>query len=110
MVNTLTDTSLTAQALVYDQLHPHLPSANLSVNLTAGLPVALTIEAVGAPVNAAGAFGSSVTTFVDELQTGDPIGAIGTLIDAPAVVTNAFLNGQSTLPIKFRHIRLLRYS
>lgn len=28
-------------------------------------------------------------------------GALGTLIDVPAVVTDAFLNGQSTLPVTF---------
>jgi len=99
VLDTLADTSLAAQVLLTTTIFP--PSANLSVNLNAGLPVALTIEALGAPYNGAGAFGSSVTTFVDELQTGDPIGAIGTVIDTPAVVTDAFLNGQSTLPLAF---------
>jgi hypothetical protein len=61
--------------------------------------VALTLDALGAPVNALEALGSSATAFVHELQTGNPIGALGTLIDAPAVVANAFLNGQSTLPL-----------
>lgn len=99
VVNTFTDTSLTAQALLSIRLIP--PSANLSVNLTAGLPVALTIEALGAPVNALDAASAGASQFVGQLQTGDLTGAIGTLIDGPAVVTNAFLNGQSTLPISF---------
>jgi hypothetical protein len=99
VINTLTDTSLTAQVLLTTVIRP--PSVDLSLTATTGLPVALTIDALGAPVNALGAFGSSITTFVDEVQTGNPIGAIGTLIDAPAVITNAFLNGQSTLPLTF---------
>ena len=99
VIKTLTDTSLTAQVLATIVIFP--PSANVSLTATAGLPVALTIDALGAPVNAAGAFGSSITTFVDEVQTGNPIGAIGTLINAPAVITDAFLNGRSTLPLTF---------
>jgi hypothetical protein len=99
VINTLTDTSLTAQALLTIRFIP--PSANLSVNLTAGLPAALTLDVLGAPYNAAGALGSSATAFVGQLQSGDLTGAIGTLIDGPAVVTNAFLNGQSTLPLSF---------
>jgi len=95
LVDAATDASLVAQAFL------RIVPPNLSVNLNAGLPVALTLDALGAPVNAAEAFGSSVTTFAGQLQTGDPIGAIGTLIDSPAVVTDAFLNGQSTLPIGF---------
>jgi hypothetical protein len=63
--------------------------------------VSLAIDAVGAPVNAMSAFGSSATAFVDELQTGNLAGAIGTLIDAPGVITNAFLNGRLTLPLSF---------
>ena len=103
VLDTLADTSLAAQVLFTTAVIPRPPfiTANLSVNLAAGLPTALAIDAVGAPYNAAGTFGSSVTTFIDELQTGDPIGAVGTLIDAPAVVTDAFLNGQSTLPLTF---------
>jgi PE family len=99
VIDTVTDTSLTAQALLAIRLIP--PSATLSVTVNAGLQTALIIDAVGAPYNAAGALGSSITTFVDEWQTGDLTGAIDTVIDAPAVVTNSFLNGQSTLPLSF---------
>lgn len=99
VVDTVTDTSLVGQVLLTTTIFP--PSANLTVNLAAGLPTTLFVEALGAPYNAANAIGSSVTTFVNDLQTGNPIGAIGTLIDAPAVVTDAFLNGQSTLAIAF---------
>lgn len=103
VIDTVSDTSLTARVLLTIPLPPPFPPppANLSVNLAAGLPVALTIEALGAPYNAASAFGSSAATFVGQLQTGDLGGALGTLVDGPAVVTDAFLNGQSTLPVTF---------
>jgi hypothetical protein len=66
-----------------------------------GLPVALIIDALGAPYNAVHAFGSSATAFVHDLQTGNLPGALATLFDAPAVVTNAFLNGETTLDLSF---------
>ncbi|WP_156689646.1 PE family protein [Mycobacterium sp. Marseille-P9652] len=95
VINTLTDTSLTATIKAGSFL------SNLSLTATAGLPVALTIEALGAPFNAVNAFAGSASQFVGQLQTGDFGGAITTLVDAPALVTDAFLNGQSTLPITF---------
>ncbi|SPM27246.1 PE family protein [Mycobacterium terramassiliense] len=103
VLDSVTDTSLAAQVLFTTTVIPRPPflSANLSVSLAAGLPAALTLDAVGAPYNAANAFGSTVTTVVDEVQTGNFSGAIGTLIDGPAAVTDAFLNGQSTVPIDF---------
>lgn len=95
VINTLTNTSIGVDALL------GLGASGLSATMTSniGLPVALLIDAVGAPVNAAGALGSSATAFIGDLETGNPLGAIGTLIDAPAVVTNAFLNGQTSLPL-----------
>jgi hypothetical protein len=64
-----------------------------------GLPLALALDTIGAPVTALSALGSSATTFFSAIQTGDPIGAVGALIDAPAVVANGFLNGQQTLTL-----------
>jgi hypothetical protein len=101
VIDTVTDTSLAAQVLLTIRLFPLPPLANFSIALNAGLPAALFIDALGAPYNAAGAVGSSATTLAGQLQTGNYAGAIGTLIDAPAVVADAFLNGQSTLPIGF---------
>ncbi len=42
-----------------------------------------------------------MTAFTDAVQTGNAAGAIGALIDAPAVVTNGLLNGHMYLPINF---------
>ncbi|OBA75027.1 hypothetical protein A5641_26090 [Mycobacterium sp. 1554424.7] len=93
VIATLTDTSINANALL------GLGTSGLSATLTTdiGLPAALLIDAVGAPVNAFDAASASASQFAGELQTGNLTGAIGTLIDAPAVVTNAFLNGQTTV-------------
>lgn len=101
VIDTVTDTSLAAQVLLTIRLLPLPPVANFSIALNAGLPAALLIDALGAPYNAAGAVGASTSMLLGQLQTGNYAGAIGTLIDAPAVVADAFLNGQSTLPIGF---------
>ncbi len=100
VIDIVTDTSLTANVSVSFNPFPPL-NPTLSLDAYAGLPLALTLDALGAPVNGLQAFGSSATTFVDALQAGNWSGAATTLIDSPAVVTDAFLNGQSTLPVSF---------
>jgi hypothetical protein len=95
VIDTLLDTSIKIDAL----LALNMLSATATAKL--GLPAALLIDAVGAPLNAMDALGSSATAFIGDLQTGNAAGAIGTLIDAPAVVANAFLNGRSTLALSF---------
>ncbi|OBG41089.1 hypothetical protein A5672_12950 [Mycobacterium alsense] len=106
VIGTVSDASVTGQVLLTVTPPPPPPpllppTADFSVSLAAGLPVALTIEALRAPYDAASAIASSAATFVGQVQTGNLGGALGTLVDAPAVVTDAFLNGQSTLPIGF---------
>jgi hypothetical protein len=93
VIDTLTNTSINANALL------GLGTSGLSATLTTdiGLPAALLIDAVGAPVNAFAAASATASQLAGELQTGNLTGAIGTLIDAPAVVTDAFLNGQTTV-------------
>ncbi|OBK48133.1 PE family protein [Mycobacterium sp. 1081908.1] len=95
VIETLTDTSINANALL------GLGTSGLSATLTTdiGLPAALLIDAVGAPVNALDAVSATASQFAGELQTGNLTGAIGTLVDAPAVVTDAFLNGETTLAL-----------
>lgn len=96
LVNTVTDTSLTSTATFFEI--PNGPFG-VDINTTAGLPLVLGLDALGAPVNALGALGSSATTFVNAVQTGDVAGAAAAILDAPAVVANGLLNGQSTLPL-----------
>jgi hypothetical protein len=67
--------------------------------LHVGLPLVLALDALGPPVTTLNAFGSSASAFIGAVQTGDGLGAAAALIDAPAVVANAFLNGQATLPL-----------
>jgi hypothetical protein len=95
VIDTLTNTSINLTALL------GIGGSGISATLTGefGLPVLLAIDALGAPVNAVGALGSSVTAFVGDLGTGNVTGALGTLFDAPAVVTNGFLNGEATIPL-----------
>ncbi|OBA72862.1 hypothetical protein A5641_07325 [Mycobacterium sp. 1554424.7] len=97
VVNTVTDTSITSTLSV--RLRPLPPSVSL-VN-TFGLPVALALDAAGAPINALYALNASATAFVDAVQTGDGVGAVTAVLDSPAVVANGFLNGESTLPLTF---------
>jgi hypothetical protein len=99
VINTVTDTSITADALV--KFSPFPLNPKLSLTGTFGLPVALALDAVGAPVDALSASGSGATAFVDAVETGNWSGAAAALLDAPAVVTNGFLNGEMTLPLTF---------
>ena len=101
VVNTVTDTSITADALISIRFIPIPPSVNVSLAATFGLPVTLLVDALGAPVNALIAIDSSFTTFGDAVRTGDWAGAAAAVIDAPAVIADGFLNGQTTLPIGF---------
>ena len=95
VIDTLTDTSLTG--VVTLKLIP----PQFSLTATAGLPTALTLDALGAPVNALNAASAGASQFAGQVQTGNLAGAVSTLVDGPAVVGNAFLNGRSTLPIAF---------
>ncbi|ORV82716.1 hypothetical protein AWC11_02250 [Mycobacterium interjectum] len=66
-------------------------------NLHVGLPLVLALDAIGPPVTTLEAIGSSATAFFGAVQTGDGLGALAALIDAPAVAANGFLNGQASV-------------
>ncbi len=68
-------------------------------NLHVGLPLVLALDALGPPVTTLQAVGASASAFIGAVQTGDGLGAVAALIDAPAVIANGFLNGQATLPL-----------
>ncbi|CAM4065545.1 PE family protein [Mycobacterium basiliense] len=84
---TLTDTSILANISLLD------PS------FTTGLPLTLALDAIGAPIVTGQAALQSATTFINAVQTGDIGGAVGALIDAPAVIANGFLNGEATITL-----------
>ena len=71
-----------------------------SLGVTFGLPVALLFDAVGSPVNMLAALGSTAHVLTGALQTGNLVGAVDTVLDSPAILANATLNGQTlfTLP------------
>jgi hypothetical protein len=93
------DTSLVANAGVFIRIIP--PQVGFTASIFSGVPVTILLGAAGAPVNALSALGTSVSAFTDAVQTGNAAGAIGALVDAPAVVTNGLLNGHMYLPIDF---------
>ncbi len=90
VVTTLTDTNIAADLVSG-------PPVELDVNL--GLPMALAFNALGSPVTTLAAVGASATEFVDAVQAGDPIAAIGALANAPANVADGFLNGRVVVPL-----------
>jgi hypothetical protein len=68
-------------------------SSNVALADVSPIPGLLAWDLLGAPVNGFSASLESGAAFLNALQTGNPIAAMTTLIDAPANITNAFLNG-----------------
>ncbi len=94
VVKTVTDLNLTSTVSFVLS-----PGFGFDINTTAGLPLVLAIDALGGPINALHALGSSATTFVHAVQSGNASGAAAAVLDAPAAMANGFLNGQTTLPL-----------
>ena len=78
-------------------LSPTLSLSGLSLDLNLGLPALLGLNALGAPVNAAVAAGTSAASFLSAASTGDVVGAATALIGAPARIVDGFLNGHQAL-------------
>jgi PE family len=97
VVNTFTDTSVTSEVGIV--INGSDLGFGTTIDAHMGLPLQLAIEAIGGPVNGLNALGSSATTFVNAVQTGDPLGAATAVFDAPGNFVNGFLNGQTTLPL-----------
>ncbi len=77
--------------------HPDHPARGRPVRQRQyGMPVALLLDAAGAPVNALHAADVSATAFSSALEAGNFTGAADALVNAPAVIANGFLNGQMT--------------
>ena len=66
-----------------------------SLVLTFGAPLQLVFDSLGAPGNALAALNSSGVAFTSAVQAGNPSAAAAALLDAPANMTNGFLNGQT---------------
>ena len=104
VIDTVTDTSIVANAGIAIRIFP--PAVGLFVNANYGMPVALLVDAAGAPVNALHAADVSATAFSSALEAGNFAGAANALVDAPAVIANGFLNGQMTSADFLRRGRL----
>lgn len=78
----------------HDLLRGVIDGAVGNVGLNLGLPVALAVDAIGAPYFGVNALMDSSTAFTDAVQAGDPSTAFSTLFTAPATISDAFLNGQ----------------
>ncbi|OBG30740.1 hypothetical protein A5673_01170 [Mycobacterium sp. E3198] len=71
----------------------------LTGSLDFGIPLQLVLDAVGSPITALSALNSSAVAFGSAVQTGDGLGALAAVLDAPAVVANGFLNGTTYLTL-----------
>lgn len=94
VVGTLTNTSVTS-SLVVDQV---TPSPSLALDNVVGLPLVFGASLLGPGAAMLDAAGYSASTFASAVHAGDGAAAIASLIDAPAVIANGFLNGQATFP------------
>ncbi|WP_068177529.1 PE family protein [Mycobacterium sp. UM_CSW] len=70
-----------------------------SGTLQVGAPLALAVDAVGAPINGVAALNASGAAFVGAVQTGNPVAALTALVTAPANVGSGFLYGQQSVTI-----------
>lgn len=89
VVNTLTDTSIASGI--------NLVEFGLTADF--GLPLALGVQALGGPVAALTAANNSVNAFTQAVQAANPHGALGALVDAPGVIANGYLNGETTITL-----------
>jgi hypothetical protein len=89
-LNALTVPSIEAQITI-----PVFAPQTGFLSASFGLPLVLTSAAAGPPFATLDALATSLTTFEQALATGNGVGAVGTLIDAPAFAVNGFLNGQT---------------
>jgi PE family len=98
VLNVLTIPSISATA--------SLPLSNPttgSLSAFFGLPLVVTYAAAGAPLAGLEGLATSATAVQQALLAGNPVGALGALVTAPAVVANGFLNGElivdMTIPV-----------
>ncbi|OBI87747.1 PE family protein [Mycobacterium asiaticum] len=89
VLSALTATNVEARLVL-----PFLAPQTGFVSLTYSLPLVVTYALAGPPFAALDAFTASLVTFNQAITTGNAVGALSTLIDAPANILNGFLNGQ----------------
>jgi PE family len=92
VLNAISTPSIEAIATL--SIMPFVPSATGTLSGFFGLPIVLTYAAVGAPLTTLDGLATTATAAQQALLNGNYLGALGAVVDAPAVVTNSFLNGQ----------------
>ena len=93
-LNVLSIPSISATAAL-----PLLNPTTGSLSAFFGLPLVLTYAAAGAPLATLNGFATTATAVQQALLAGDGVGALGALVNAPAVVTNGFLNGETLVDV-----------
>jgi len=94
VLNALTNPSITAVATL--SINVLAPSATGSLSGFFALPEVLTYSALGPPITTLTGLATSATAVQQALGSGNYLGALGAIGDAPAVVTDSFLNGHVT--------------
>jgi hypothetical protein len=84
---------------LFPSIIPPTVTGGLGLDAHFGLPLALLLDAAGGPVNVWDAFNASTQAFNNAALSGHYLQAASALVDAPANITNAFLNGQTTLSV-----------
>jgi PE family len=82
-------------------------SIGTAANLSFGIPLQLILDGIGAPANALSALNSTGVALVSAAQAGNASAVAATLLDAPAVVANAFLNGTTVVALPPAAVSLL---
>jgi hypothetical protein len=85
---TATSSTVTGQASI-----PLLSPASVQYSAFFGLPLAIAYAGGGAAVSTLFGAAATATAFQQALLAGNGVGALGVLIDSPAIVTDGFLNG-----------------
>lgn len=60
-----------------------------------GLPLSFAYSLAGSPIATLNALATSATSFQQAVMTGNVVGAVNALVNAPAVALDGFLNGQT---------------
>ncbi|OIN81602.1 PE family protein [Mycobacterium malmoense] len=90
VIDALTNTTISTTGT----LQPH-QTPPIELDAFFGLPLSVGFGAIGPPIAGLNALATSATTFAQAVQTGNGVAALGALVDAPAVVANGFLNGET---------------
>jgi PE family len=95
VLNVISDPSIEALATLQINLtNPFAPTATGTLSGFFGLPVVLSYSALGPVITTLDGLATSLTAAQQAMLNGNYLGALGVVIDSPAIITNSFLNGQ----------------